>query len=86
MAKHLAIVGATGAVGREFCGLIAERDLKEHIKVDRHEKIDRDHQEQIGRATAVHAGIHFTRALTANDHTTFIRLLGEVVRRGAQGV
>jgi len=28
MIEHLAIVGATGAVGREFCSLIEERNLK----------------------------------------------------------
>ena len=28
MIPHLAIVGATGAVGREFCALMAERELQ----------------------------------------------------------
>jgi ferrochelatase len=38
------------------------------------------------RATAAVVGVEMVRALTANDHPTFVRMLGEVVRAGVGAV
>jgi ferrochelatase len=38
------------------------------------------------RATAAAVGVEMVRALTANDHPTFVRMLGEVVRAGVGAV